>query len=228
MISCRLIGALGNQLSQVATTYVLALDNGDECAFNLYHREEPGFSGHGPEAYKPNIYKKLKELPLSWTPQYVYREPRYDYDPIPYHSNMLLEGYFCSNKYIDHRRTEVLDLFKDKETISSIQGEFKNSLSLHVRRGDYINKPTVHPFLTADYYEKALRYMDDHAQIDIIYVFTENKILDDISWCMNNLKDKRMVFMAGRPDYLDLYTMSLCSHHIIANSSFSAWGSYLN
>jgi len=208
--------------------YVLALDNNDECGFNFYDREEEGFSGHGPSAYTGNIYKKLKRLPDGWKHDFYYLEPSYDYSPIPYQKNMMIHGYFASEKYINHRRKEVIDLFKDKKIIRALDGPndpYKNSVSVHIRRGDYINKPTVHPFLKLDYYEKALAYIDSKAQIDTIYLFTEDR---DMAWCKAHFKDKRINFMEGIIDYLCLYMMSLCSHNIIANSSFSSWGSYLN
>lgn len=231
MISCDLIGCLGNQLFQVAAVYALAQDNNDTCAFKFYHREKHALSGHGPEAYKNNIYSHLKELPEDWKPEIIYKEPVNDYFPIPYHPNMLVEeSYLSSIKFFDHRREEILGLFLREKLISRIQGNFKNSLSIHVRRGDYLKRPTVHPTLTMKYYNKALEYIDSRVKIDIIYVFTENKNNDmyyDLDWCKDNLKDPRIIYVSSDKDYMDLYTMSLCEHHIIANSSFSWWGSYL-
>jgi hypothetical protein len=227
MITANLIGCLGNQLYGVATAYALALDNNDECAFNFYYREEDGLSGHGPKAYIGNIYKKLKQLPNEWQPEYIYSEPVIgcDYVPIPYHPNISLNGYFSSVKYFEHRRKEILELFKDKDVFDTIKNDFTNSVSLHIRRGDYINKPTIHPFLTVDYYNKAMEYIENHAHIDKIFLFTEDR---DLDWCRNNFKDSRIKYTNGLPDYIHLYMMSLCNHNIIANSSFGAWGSWLN
>lgn len=228
MITALLEGCLGNAMSQVAAAYVLALDNNDECAFNLYDREEEGLSGHGPSAYKTNIYSKLKELPKDWQYEFYYPEPGYDYVPIPYHPNMAIHGYFVSEKHINHRRNEVIDLFKDKKTFKILKGivsDFKNSVSLHVRRGDYINRPTVHPFLKMDYYRKALGYIENRSPVDKIYLFTEDR---DVPWCKANFRDNRIVLIEGLADYMTMYLMSLCTHNIIANSSFSSWGSYLN
>lgn len=227
MITVSLVGCLGNQLYQIATVYALALDNNDECGFDFYYREEVGLSGHGPSAYLGNIYKKLNHLPNGWSPAYTYSEPIpfCDYIPIPYHSNMLLKGYFGSEKHFGHRRNEILNLFKDKDSYATIKNDFTNSVSLHVRRGDYINKPTVHPFLDIKYYIRAMEYIESKAHIDVIYLFCEDR---DLGWCKDNFKDSRIVFTNGLPDYIHLYMMSLCNHNIIANSSFSAWGSWLN
>lgn len=227
MISANLIGCLGNQLYQVATAYALALDNNDECGFNFYYREEVGLSGHGPKAYLGNIYKKLKQLPPGWVPEKTHSEPIPfgGYSPIPYHPNMMLNGYFGSERYFIHRRDEILKLFKDKESFDTIKNNFTNSVSLHIRRGDYINKPTVHPFLNIKYYIQAMEYLENKAHIDKIFLFSEDR---DLDWCKDNFKDSRIEFTNGLPDYIHLYMMSLCNHNIIANSSFSAWGSWLN
>lgn len=226
MITCKLIGCLGNQLYQIASTYALALDNNDECGFDFYYREEEGLSGHGPQAYIGNIYKKLRQLPDGWRPGSTYSESLpFDYKPIPYRPNMLLSGYFGSEYFFMHRRKEVLDLFKDKEAYDTIKNDFTNSVSLHIRRGDYINKPTVHPFLSVRYYTRAMEYLENKADIDKIFLFCEDR---DLDWCKENFKDNRIVFTNGLPDYIHLYMMSLCDHNIIANSSFSAWGSWLN
>lgn len=225
MITIGLEGCLGNQLSQIATVYALALDNNDDCAFRFYVREEAGLSGHGPAYYTKNIYSKLKALPENWMCDFFYKEPSYDYAPIPYHPNMRLQGYFGSEKYFKHRRDEIIGLFKNKDIINDIKGNFKNSLSVHVRRGDYINRPTIHPFLTMDYYKMAMVYIDCHTKVDIIYLLAEDR---DMRWCKENFKDKRIVFVEGLPDYINLYMMSKCTHNIIANSSFSWWGSWLN
>lgn len=227
MVTAELLGCLGNQLYGVATAYAIALDNNDECAFDFYHREEKGLSGHGPAAYTGNIYKKFNHLPHKWKPEHDYSEPSMgcDYVPIPYQPNMILRGYFSSVKYFEHRRKEVLEILKDDDVFNTIKYDFTNSLSLHIRRGDYINKPTVHPFLDIGYYERALKYIDDHAHVDKIYLFTEDR---DLGWCKDNFKDKRIIFTNGLADYVHLYMMSLCNHNIIANSSFGAWGSWLN
>lgn len=219
MISAMLDGGLAARMFQIVTTYALALDNNDECAFNFSMGSMS--QDHPPLTYRYNVYRKFNDLPAGWKPEVMYTERRYDYDPIPYHRNMILRGYFTSERYFSHRRKDIIDLFKDRETIDKINLDFENSVSLHVRRGDYlVNASYVCP---ESYYKKALELIDKDTQIDHIYV-----VSDDIFWCKETFKDKRIKFIEGVPDYYDLYIQMLCSHNIIANSNFSRMATFLN
>lgn len=224
MISAKLKGGLGNQLFQIATVYALAMDNNDDCAFNF--NMKPIMQGNGAWVYKTNIYSKLKELPENWKSSFIFLERElehnYQYQTIPYHKNMIIDGYF-NQQYFNHRKKEIVDLFKNQETISKIRGQFKNSVSIHVRRGDYLKLSMFYVQLGMDYYNKALSLLDKKTQIDRIYVMS-----DGINWCKQNFKDDRIEFIEGFPDFIDLYIMSQCTNNILANSSFSWWGTYLN
>lgn len=219
MISARLCGGLGGRLFQIAAAYSLALDNGDECAFDL----NMGSLAQGvhPSTYRDNVFSKLKQLPPEWKQEAYYQERRYNYDPIPYQNNLMIGGYYGSELYFNHHRKEIIELFKDRETISKIKHDFNNSVSLHVRRGDYlINASYVCP---ESYYKKALELIDKETQIDHIYI-----VSDDIPWCKETFKDRRIVFIEGVPDYIDFYVQTLCTHNIIANSTFSRMATFLN
>ena len=219
MISTMLDGGLGGRMFQIAATYALALDNNDECAFNFSMGSMS--QDHPLLTYRDNVYRKLKDLPTNWKPESVYTERRYDYDPIPYRKNMILRGFFASERYFNHRRKEIIELFKDQGTIDTIKLDFRNSVSLHVRRGDYlVNASHV---CSESYYKNALEFMDSQTQIDRIYI-----ISDDISWCKETFKDRRVTFIEGVADYIDFYIQTLCTHNIMANSTFSRWGAYLN
>lgn len=222
MISCKLNGGLGNKLFQVAATYALAMDNNDTCAFDLNdHVSGQGFSSM---VYRENVLKDIDELPYEWEPKFTYKQTGQTYYPIPYYENMILEGYFQSEKYFQDHRKDIVKLFKDKEIIKSLKSKytFKDSLSIHVRRGDYLGVSDCRP-LPVNYYNEALQDMNCWFNIKNIYIFS-----DDMDWCRDNFEDKRMIYMFENPDYLDLYMMSLCPYNILANSSFSWWGNYLN
>lgn len=225
MISAKLNGGLCNQMFQIATTYTLATDNGDKCAFNF--NVPCVHQGRSPIMYRNNIYNKLIELPISWKPAFIYKEPSYGFSPIPYHPNMRLEGYFGHPKYFNHRKEDLMYLFKDHNIVRNTKKKYNNilnnSVSLHVRRGDYFKFADVYIFLTKDYYYNAIELLDKQTQIDNIIVLS-----DDIRWCQRNFHDDRMYFVQHEPDYIDLYIMSLSDHNILANSSFSWWGTYLN
>lgn len=104
------------------------------------------------------------------------------------------------------------------------------AVSLHVRRGDYVANPTslaFHGLCSLDYYHHAIEYIVSRVTNPMFYVFS-----DDIGWVRDNLKiDHPCHYVdhnGGKESYNDMRLMSLCRHHIIANSSFSWWGAWLN
>jgi len=97
----------------------------------------------------------------------------------------------------------------------------KDTVSIHVRRGDYTNLQHIHPLQSIEYYENAYNIIDDKS-INVL-VFS-----DDIEWCKNNIKFENITYIEGETNIVDMYIMSLCTHNIIANSSFSWWGAWLN
>lgn len=140
-------------------------------------------------------------------------------------NNSYLEGYWQSEKYFIENADRIRSLLKmSDEKLKQIQQLYpflsNGTLSLHVRRGDYTNLQHVHPCQTVEYYNKALDIIQDFSNI---LVFS-----DDINWCRENLKYDNVYFAEGQDNITDLYTMSLCSHNVIANSTFSWWGAWLN
>lgn len=113
---------------------------------------------------------------------------------------------------------------KNRELAQKIQNS--PSVSIHVRRGDYLKNPDVYPQLDADYYSRALEIVKEAAPNPEIFCFS-----DDIEWCRENLKFDNMTFVdwnLGYDNYKDMQLMSLCKHNITANSTFSAWAAWLN
>jgi hypothetical protein len=225
MISCLPMGGLSNQMFQIAAVYSLAKDNNDECAFP-FDRMELG-QGYPVRNYATNIFRNIKELPADWVPEFRYNETNLNYTPIPYHKNMQVKGYFPSEKYFIHHKKEIFDLYKDYDVIKVIKKKFTSiladSVSFHIRRGDYLKNPAVLPVLSRSYYVRGLAFIEGKTKVDNILVFS-----DDIPWCKRNFSDKRITFIEDQKDYEDLYLMTLCSHNVIANSGFSWWGGYLN
>jgi len=224
MISAKLIGGLGNQLFQIATTYVHALNHNDTCAFNL--NVACAYQGNNPIAYKNNVYSKLAELPNGWKPQFIFKEQE-EFSKLPYRPDMMLEGYLSGERYIGDRRNDVVELFSNQPILDMLRRRHEcyldNSVSMHVRRGDYLKFSNVYILLGWDYYQKALNIIQEKAKVEHVLIFS-----DDIEWCREHIPIKNAIFIGGQKDYEDMYLMSLCSHNILANSSFSWWGSYLN
>ncbi|MPN39089.1 O-antigen biosynthesis glycosyltransferase WbnK [bioreactor metagenome] len=96
---------------------------------------------------------------------------------------------------------------------------------MHIRRGDYVNTYSNYYHILDDtYYLNAIAYIRDKCTNTKLFVFS-----DDIEWAQNNYKDiENIIFVAQNKSYEDMYLMSLCKHNIIANSSFSWWGAWLN
>ena len=145
--------------------------------------------------------------------------------------NRFVLGYWQSWKIV--RDTSIFKFREERlsEKTKKIQqcAESCNSVSLHVRRGDYVSSGNLNLYggiCTPHYYEEAIRYMCEHVQEPVFYVFS-----NDISWVRVNLKIPNAVYVThnqGADSWQDMYLMSKCKHHIIANSTFSWWGAYLN
>jgi hypothetical protein len=222
MITTYLQGGLGNYMFQIATTYSLALDNDDEAIFNI----EGNLQVHNHlKTYIDNIFRNVR---FEITPPHkkVYNESLFNFIEIPYEKDLYLIGYFQSEKYFIHNRTKILELFSPRTIdMDYIMKKYDKLLkhktcSLHVRRGDYIKLQNHHPLCDLNYYKNALSHIDNDVKI---LVFS-----DDITWCKNNFTDKRFIFIEDEKDIIDLYLMSMCDNNIIANSSFSWWGGWLN
>ena len=150
--------------------------------------------------------------------------------------NIYLDGYWQSEQYFHEYADKIRTEFTFKLPFSLKNNEISkhiaqvNAVSLHVRRGDYANSPkttATHGLCSLDYYRAAIDYVSAHVNQPCFYIFS-----DDIAWVKSNLVlDKTTVFVSHNKDsesYNDMRLMSLCKHNIIANSSFSWWGAWLN
>jgi len=147
-----------------------------------------------------------------------------------------LVGYWLSVKYFKDRASEVRRDFAFKTPLSEKNAEIAaqisqvNAVGLHVRRGDYAKDPktaATQGLCSLDYYRAAIYYVSERVEKPHFYVFS-----DDIDWVKTNLKlDFPCRFIGhnqGVESYNDMRLMSLCKHNIIANSTFSWWGAWLN
>lgn len=204
-------GQLGNQLFQVATALALAARNDDKAVFPMW-----------PYA----IYFKQ---PLWQKPDIVvrrtYQEKYFHYSEIQYKKNLCLEGFFQSELYFKDQEDFIRWSFQPTdEILQQIKDKYGNLLkhkvcSIHVRRGDYLDHPDFHITQPMGYYFQAMELISP--KVSKFLVFS-----DDIEWCKENFTNCH--FVEGNTNIFDLIFMSLCDHHIIANSSFSWWGSWLN
>jgi hypothetical protein len=162
---------------------------------------------------------------------------QFEFDPLILKSprNTYLKGYWQTEKYFADIRQILLKDFSLKVEINPNCEPFierinqSNSVSLHVRRGDYVQEEytnRLHGVCSLDYYKIAINHIKKHIQEPHFFIFS-----DDPEWVKENLLwEDKTTFVCGNnfADYEDLYLMSLCKHNIIANSSFSWWGAWLN
>lgn len=210
------MGRLGNQLFQVATTIAYALDNGQEYFFPQWD------------------YQEYVKLPIGATVSYYQpvNEINLRYHELPKHSgNVNLHGHFLSTKYFQHRRRELIRLFKPlypegvihKTKRSGCLPTHFPSCAIHVRRGDYLNEEQKgHGLMGMDYYESAINIMLDKNPDMVFYICS-----DDIPWCMQNFNIKAN-YVHHAVDMEDLLFMSNCDNQIISNSTFGWWAAWLN
>lgn len=194
-------GRIGNILFEAAATIGLAIRNNDTYIFPHFQEDE-AFNLQG--CFSDNIITSCD-----------YIEPHFSYKQISYQPNMNLHGYFQSEKYFDDCPDLINHLLSPKHPISYIA----NSVSLHVRRTDYLKLGKCFEILDLNYYNQALKEINAKK----ILVFS-----DDINWCKMNFSGDKFIFMENNSPTTDLALQSRCEHNIIANSSFSWWGAWLN
>ena len=144
-----------------------------------------------------------------------------------------IDGYWQSEEYFQDiedkvRRSFQFSAFIEQENLQLEQIiKERQSVSLHVRRGDYIGVSRFVSLGKTDYYQKAVEYIKSNVENPLFVVLS-----DDISWCRENLDlPADSIFVTWNIDdksYRDMQIMSVCKHNIIANSSFSWWGAWLN
>lgn len=205
MVSSIYAGRLGNNLFQKAVAIGYAERNGIKYCID----EEPS----------PRHM---------WPRPIVIKENGHAYEDIPFleewrQKHIILQGYWQSEKYFTHCREEVLKAFGYKWLHI-----LPHTCSIHLRRGDYTLYPDKHPVIAADYLDQAIKYICEHTGVTHFLVFS-----DDIEYTKELIESRlycgcSFTFSVGRTEKEDLELMSSCDHNIIANSTFSWWGAWLN
>lgn len=213
MVGFRNMGRLGNYLFECATSWAYAKKHNLD--FTVPTKTHNKF-------WDP-IYLQHLAKPMPPRPQIVIKEKGHQYQELPFdeswrNKNIILEGYWQSQKYFDWCRDELLEAF-------AIPWNPHNDVSIHVRRGDYLQYPDKHPVVPREYYVEALKIFSLLGYKDF-YVFS-----DDIKWCkeffptLNN--GFRFHYSEGKSEMEDLIGISSCAHFINSSSTYSWWGSYL-
>ncbi len=209
---------------QIANAYAQSLDGNIQSYFKPI--SQTSLQGKTTENYVNNIFKKIifkNDLPNVTR----YSEPNWSYNHKKFDWKKSIEfyGYYQSSKNFLSYSNEIKDLFSpDDESIKYITEKYpkikdNNTLSIHVRLGDYKNFPNIHPTVSVSYLKESLRHVPKSSYI---FVFS-----DDKNWVYNNLKFDNIIFV-NEEDYMELWMMSMCQNNILSNSSFSWWGGFLN
>lgn len=164
------------------------------------------------------------------------RSLRYDVGYKSIKAPAYLVGYWQCASYFEKHRDVLLQEFNIKIQPSAANAKMLNqiqstqSVSLHIRRGNFVNVEQVnkiHGTCSLEYYRQAIDYFNRYLSKPVYYVFS-----DDLTWAKESLVGKEsFVFVDlndASHDYEDLRLMSSSRHHIIANSTFSWWAAYLN
>jgi len=247
IISGNIMGGLGNQLFQIFTIMAVAISSGKKFVFPYDTMTRIGLNR---PTYWNNMLRELKPYTVTYNLNFaVAEETAFEYNPklmnavAMYNGNVYLKGYFQSYKYFEHVLPQILSILKlsmQKNIITKLfdsQLTQTETISLHFRVGDYVHHPDSHPILGIKYYVNALNYiMSVTAPASApthVLMFYEAGDKDFLEPVINALKNQfpTLVFMTPErniPDWSEMLLMSCCKHNIIANSTFSWWGAYLN
>jgi len=262
LIISLLNGGLGNQLFQYAAGRSLALFHRTDHVLDVSQYGDEVFSNQTPRnldiidfnissrvavdqdlaKLRPSNFmlskasrsfknKFLKKYYLDWHPEIFSAG-----------NKLYLDGYFQCEKYFIDVFQELRNEFTLREEyllsianiLSKIQSD-QPSISIHIRRGDYVNNLRIrhiYDICTLDYYSRATQELIQQFPNARLYIFS-----DDINWVQSNMpifknatliSDMKTISGENLRPSQELFLMSQCDHHIIANSSFSWWGAYLN
>ena len=241
MVIVRLMGGLGNQMFQYAAARATSLRTGASLKLDLSWFDDEGSRVTPRREYElepfelPTELATEAEIARSLRRRILRRRPRILVDPTLRFDPRVLDaedvrliGYWQSERYFaDHADTIRTDFALPaadvalEEQLASVE-----SVSVHVRRGDYASDQVASSelgVLPLEYYETAVERVEQLLPQAEFFVFS-----NDPGWCADNLRiDAPHTFMALGRSHDDLRLMSVCRHHILANSSFGWWGAWL-
>ena len=256
MIIVRVTGGLGNQMFQYAMYKSLEkkgkLVKLDSKSFYETKKEHNGYELERIFDIKPNKptkedLEKFDENNISTLfkikrklfgdKKFVYDTKEYVFNKDVYKlKNSYLNGYWQSIKYFEGIENDIKKDFRFKNQLDNKNLEIlneienSNSISIHIRRGDYMSPENYNMYgciATPTYYKKAIKVIEEKVENPIFFVFS-----NDMDWVKKNIQINSRVFYidinSGNGSYKDMQLMSNCKHNIIANSSFSWWGAWLN
>lgn len=241
------LGGLGNQMFQYAFYRNLELMGRDAyldtSEFNGYGLHN-GFELQKVFAVKPKLiqvkdaisfkqnkfFKILTKLKIH---RRIISQSEFNFERkyLDYFFSRYLIGYWQSESYFAEIKEQIrkdftFPLLDVANQLIADQISNTNAISIHIRMGDYLNHPLHGGICTKEFYLRAIDIIKDKVENPQFFVFS-----NEIDWCKNNLPLANAVYIGGNDgenSYRDMQLMSMCKHNIIANSSFSWWGAWLN
>lgn len=221
------MGRLGNQMFQFAALKGISHNNGYQYCFPPTKNKNE-WTDH--QLFNPFKLGSISPLNIQFidSKRPIVMDESFHFNEILFNQCpdwISLQGFFQSEKYFKNVRNELLKDFEFRDEIlepaKKTISYWKKPISLHIRRTDYITNPN-HTCLSMSYYENALTEFDESSDVIIFS--------DDPQWCMEQklFKSDRFMISETQNNYMDMCLMTLCSGHIIANSSFSWWGAWLS
>lgn len=248
-VSIKPMGGLGNQLFQIFTTISYGLENTRDIIFPYTEQLHTGtvrntywnsflIGLRNMTTYNP-LYNETNESLMSM-PAYNERMFEYKKIPKPKGPKMLLHGYYQSYKYFDKHWNTIRTMIQLEKQQTAIKNEYtelfsdKETVSMHFRIGDYVNIQDCHPIMPFNYYYNAIcnliMHKDKHYRVLYFCQDTDNikvsLIINRLSGMFRNIEFVKVDDSIC--DWKQMLIMSVCSHNIIANSTYSWWGAYFN
>lgn len=237
-------GGLGNQMFQYAMLLSMqAKGRMVKKNTTLYtsSRMHNGYMLDEAFGISDNSKSYLHNIGVLWTrlirsnriPFLLYREDENHFCPDVYCTiKPYIDGYWINEDYFrsikdDIRKTFIFRGIDARNDSIAKQMQKCSSVSLHIRRGDYLNNP-MYAVCDELYYERAIEYIKKMTVAPLFYVFSDDPEWSRIFMKRINADYIIMDHNVGRESYKDMFLMSQCKHNIIANSTFSWWGAWLN
>jgi len=247
-IYVKIYGGLGNQMFQFAAGYAAAKNKKTKLSLDLDYYKKNNLHNNFElqkvfdiksnvnilvKSNKFNFFKIIKQFDFT---VHKFNENQFHYNKniLNISNNTILDGYWQSERYFKKYENEIKKIFTFKVNLNKIEYNYfdeiynNNSVSVHIRRGDFLlKKNDNHKTDLNDYYLEAIKRIAKKFYKVKFYLFT-----DDPNWVRNyfnmNYDHKIVDINQKEKSYIDMYFMSLCKANIIANSTFSWWSAWLN
>jgi hypothetical protein len=230
-------GQLGNQMFQFAAVYSLAKTKGYELKIPIENTVNRNHHGHKLDLFDcfniPETFL-IEGNQIQPNLSFLYNEVGHHYNKsfFDIEDGTNIQGYYQTEKYFENYKDDIYNLFSFKKDLynkcNKVLYDIKSNynlevVSLHVRRGDYVANQACHPLCSLDYYIEAIQSQFSDKNY-IFHIFS-----DDIEWCKQIFSgENNLVFSESNSHFEDICMLTLSDHNIIANSSFSWWGAWLN